>query len=193
MDVAHALFHADSHHLLRHLTAARQDHRRELGLLLGTTLIRAAGQDWFEQGDIWTQVAAHRDANHPPTEPSPTAVAAVARLITASTHTDTSPLRSAPTWPTAFQHAGRDLAELTQQGSLTRGLRAVLTHHVLFAWNRLGIPTQQQHLLATTASKVVFQQELPHASRPGPQPHPTPPDYSARGDHRRDRHDRPGR
>ena len=43
------------------------DHRRELGLLLGTVLMRAAGQDWYEQGDIWTQVAAHRVTGHHPT------------------------------------------------------------------------------------------------------------------------------
>ena len=60
MGVAHALFHADSHHLLRHLAEARQDHRRELGLLLGTAHQRGAGQDWFEQGDMWAQVAVHR-------------------------------------------------------------------------------------------------------------------------------------
>src|SRR6266404_8628167 len=67
MDVAHALFHADSRHLLRHLAQARKDHRRELALLLGSLLMRAAGQDWYEQGDIWARVAAHRAAGcHPP-------------------------------------------------------------------------------------------------------------------------------
>ncbi|MGH4001923.1 MAG: thiopeptide-type bacteriocin biosynthesis protein, partial [Pseudonocardiaceae bacterium] len=91
MGVAHALFHADSHYLLRQLAEARKDHRRELGLLLGSVLMRAAGQDWFEQGDIWAQVAAHRVANHHPPEPSRTAVAAVHRLITASADTHTSP------------------------------------------------------------------------------------------------------
>ncbi|MGH3776472.1 MAG: thiopeptide-type bacteriocin biosynthesis protein [Pseudonocardiaceae bacterium] len=159
MDVAHALFHAHSRHLLRHLAQARKDHRRELGLLLGTQLMRAAGQDWYEQGDIWATVAAHRVAEHHPTEPSPTAVAAVRQLITAAADTDHSPLRSAPAWPAAFRHAGRALADLAARGSLTRGLRAVLTHHVLFAWNRLGMSAQQQHLLAAAASKVVFQQE----------------------------------
>lgn len=118
MGVAHALFHADSHHLLRHLAEARQDHRRELGLLLGTALMRGAGQDWFEQGDMWAQVAAHRVANHHPPEPSRAAVAAVHRLITASADTDTSPLRSALAWPAAFQYVGCDLADLAQQGAL---------------------------------------------------------------------------
>jgi protein-L-isoaspartate(D-aspartate) O-methyltransferase len=41
----------------------------------------------------------------------------------------------------------------------------VLTHHLLFAFNRLGISAEQQHLLATAASQVVFHQE--HASTTG--------------------------
>ncbi|MGH3808096.1 MAG: methyltransferase, FxLD system [Pseudonocardiaceae bacterium] len=158
MGVAHALFHADSRHLLAHLAQRRQDHRRELGLLLGTRLMRAAGQDWYEQGDIWARVAAHRADEHSP-KPSPTMVAAVQRLVTATADTDDSPLGSAPAWPAAFEHAGRVLAEENQQGNLTRGLRAVLTHHLLFAFNRLGICAEHQHLLATAASQVVFQQE----------------------------------
>ncbi|MGQ0717294.1 MAG: zinc finger domain-containing protein [Pseudonocardiales bacterium] len=52
-------------------------------------------------------------------------------------------------WPRTASRATRSLV-----------LRAVLTHHVLFAWNRLGISAQQQHLLAVAASKAVFHQEL---------------------------------
>jgi len=161
MDVAHALFHADSRYLLRHLAQARKDHRREAGLLLGSVLMRAAGQDWYEQGDIWAQVAAHRPGACQPPEPAP--AAAVHRLITATSGAEDSPLRSAPAWPAAFHRAGQDLADLAQQGSLTRGLRAVLTHHILFAWNRLGISAQQQHRLAGIAGQVVFEQEPAHA------------------------------
>ncbi len=164
MAVAHALFHADSRHLLHHLAHGSQDHRRELGLLLGTRLMRAAGQDWYEQGDIWARVAAHRAGGHSP-EPSPTTVAAVQRLVTAAADTDDSPLRAAPAWPAAFEHAGRVLADLNHHGNLTRGLRAVLAHHVLFAFNRLGISAGHQHLLATAASQVIFQQQ--HASTIG--------------------------
>ncbi|MGH3842755.1 MAG: thiopeptide-type bacteriocin biosynthesis protein, partial [Pseudonocardiaceae bacterium] len=160
MGVAHALFHADSRLLLRHLARSRKDHRRELGLLLGTRLMRAARQDWYEQGDIWSNVAAHRVADHHQPDPSPIAVTAAHQLLIAAADTDDSPLRSAPAWPAAFRYAGRELADLAGQGSLTRGLRAVLTHHVLFAWNRLGISAQQQHLLAAAASKAVFQREL---------------------------------
>lgn len=159
MAVAHALFHADSHHILHYLTLAqaRIDHRRELGMRLGTRLMRAAGQDWYEQGDIWARLAAHRTADH---EPSPATLADVQRLVAAAGDTGDSPLASAPDWLAAFEHAGRALADLAQQGDLTRGLRAVLTHHLLFALNRLGVSAQHQHVLATAASRVVFQQEI---------------------------------
>jgi protein-L-isoaspartate(D-aspartate) O-methyltransferase len=164
MDLAHDLFHADSRHLLVHLREHRLDHRRELGLLLCSLLMRSAGQDWYEQGDIWARVAAHRATSHTP-RPQPGAAAAVLRLISARAGSAHSPLRAAPAWPAAFCQAGRDLAELAQHGTLTRGLRAVLAHHVLFAWNRAGIPAPQQAVLAATASAVVFQQE-PAASPP---------------------------
>ncbi|MGH4021406.1 MAG: thiopeptide-type bacteriocin biosynthesis protein [Pseudonocardiaceae bacterium] len=143
MTIAHELFSADSRHLLAHLARTRTDHRRELGLLLGTRLLRAAGQDWYEQGDIWEQVAAHRNPTHQigeqPRRPSPTTVAAVRQLLTAADDTDDSPLRTASAWPQAFQDAGQAIAELAQQTTLTRGLRAVLAHHLLFSLNRLGM------------------------------------------------------
>ncbi|WP_239405483.1 thiopeptide-type bacteriocin biosynthesis protein [Frankia sp. Cj3] len=171
MDLAHDLFHADSRHLLDHLHQARPDHqphpdhRRELGLLLCGALMRAAGQDWYEQGDIWAQVAAHRTTGHPPAV-RPGTRTAVRRLITANPAPgEHSPTR--PTWLAAFQRTGRDLADLAQQGILSRGLRAVLAHHVLFAWNRAGIPGPQQALLAATASDAVFHHE---PVRTGPVP-----------------------
>lgn len=157
--LAHDLFHVDSRHILHHLALAQPgtDHRREVGLLLGTRLIRAAGQDWYEQGDIWAQLAAHRTTNH---EPSPATLAAVQRLLAAAGATGDSPLASAPDWPAAFEHTGQTLADMAQQGTLTRGLRAILTHHLLFAFNRLGIAAQHQHVLATAASQVILQQEI---------------------------------
>ncbi|MGH3991220.1 MAG: thiopeptide-type bacteriocin biosynthesis protein, partial [Pseudonocardiaceae bacterium] len=67
MDLAHHLFHSDSRHLLAYLasfrpttSAGRSDRRRELSILLCSILMRGAGQDWYEQGDIWARVAEHR-------------------------------------------------------------------------------------------------------------------------------------
>jgi thiopeptide-type bacteriocin biosynthesis protein len=68
IDAAHRFFHRDSKDFLAYL--ASQDgvgpsHRRELSLLLCTLTMRAAHQDWYEQGDIWARVAAHkRDELH---------------------------------------------------------------------------------------------------------------------------------
>jgi protein-L-isoaspartate(D-aspartate) O-methyltransferase len=80
----------------------------------------------------------------------------VQRLLAAAGDTGDSPLASAPDWPAAFEHTGQALADLAQHGTLTRGLRAVLA----FAFNRLGIAAQHQHVLATAASQVIFQQEI---------------------------------
>jgi protein-L-isoaspartate(D-aspartate) O-methyltransferase len=156
MDIAHLLFHRDSYHVLHHL-ARHQDHRRELAVLLAGHLLRAAGQDWYEQGDIWTRLAIHRKAQNTP-EPSTRTVAAVQRLLTAAADADNSPLRAELAWPTAFDRAGHALADLHQHGALTRGLRAVLTQHLLFAFNRLGVSAEHQYLLATAACQVIFHQ-----------------------------------
>lgn len=165
MDVAHALFHADSYHVLHHLATANHEHRSELGLLLGSRLMRAAGQDCYEQGDVWARLGAHR-ADQDSAVPSSRMVAAVQRLITAIGDADDSPLRSTPAWPASFEHAGRALARLSRRGDLTRGLRAVLAHHLLFAFNRLGIPSEHQYLLAAAACQVVFHHD--HTATIGP-------------------------
>ncbi|GAA4612831.1 methyltransferase, FxLD system [Actinoallomurus liliacearum] len=174
MAIAHELFHADSRYILDYLRHARVDHRRELGLILGATLMRAADLDWYEQGDVWAQVAAHRTTDHP--VPSETAARNVQQLITAAGHSADSPLTAVPAWPDAFAHAGRRLAELTAQGRLTRGLRSVLAHHLLFAWNRLGLPGEAQGTLAGTAAHVVFHRDL---EPPGPQISPIAADLPA--------------
>lgn len=44
-------------------------------------------------------------------------------------------------WATAFERAGTTLAYLAAHGSLTRGLGAVIPHHVIFHANRSGLPT----------------------------------------------------
>jgi protein-L-isoaspartate(D-aspartate) O-methyltransferase len=158
MDIAHALFHTDSHHVLTHLadTPNGNDHRREIGTRLATRMMTAAGQDLYEQGDVWAAVAEHRTRNATPVLPSPGTLAAVQTLISAQEDTADSPLTRAPAWPSAHEQAGRALAALAHSGRLARGLRAVLTDHLLFTFNRLGIPAADQATLATAASKAVF-------------------------------------
>ncbi|MFF0572594.1 thiopeptide-type bacteriocin biosynthesis protein [Streptosporangium saharense] len=157
MHAAHALFHADSHHILNS-THDRSD-RRELTILLCTAMMRAARLDWFEQGDIWACIAALR----PPADlPTPTRWAcfktATRRLLTA----DTRPLRASGSLTyaadrfTAFEQTGITLEELNRDGALTRGLRAVIAHHIVFAWNRLGLPTPTQAAIAQAAKEVIL-------------------------------------
>ncbi len=156
MDLAHDLFHADSRHLLDHLAHADRDHRRELAVILATRLLRAAGLDRSEQGDCWTQLSTHRTPGVGAVEPPPATAAAVHRLITATADTACSPLHTAPAWVDAFEHAGRRLAVLAAHGVLTRGLRGVLTQHLLFLFNRHGISAHDQYVLAAAASRTVF-------------------------------------
>jgi thiopeptide-type bacteriocin biosynthesis protein len=54
-------------------------------------------------------------------------------------------------WHDAFSDAGLRLGESARHGELDRGLRAVLTHVVIFHWNRLGLPASTQGILATAA------------------------------------------
>jgi hypothetical protein len=49
----------NSRAILAHLAAGRDD-RREQSLLLCTAMMRAAGLDLYEQGDVWAWVAEHR-------------------------------------------------------------------------------------------------------------------------------------
>jgi thiopeptide-type bacteriocin biosynthesis protein len=164
MDLAHRLFYYDSRHVLAHLAtlASHADLRRELSILLCCTLMRAAGQDWYEQGDIWARVAK--------TRPNPPGASGTGRqlesrlhrLLTADTGPGTpltstdGPLASFTAWAEVFTDAGRDLQRLAHEGNLGRGLRAVLAHHVLFHWNRLGLPYPTQALLAQATANVIL-------------------------------------
>lgn len=68
MDIAHTLFHQDSQHLLARAAQTEPSPalgRRETTVLLYSSMLRAAGLDWFEQGDVWAKVTTLRPASHP--------------------------------------------------------------------------------------------------------------------------------
>lgn len=161
MEVAHTLFHLDSLHLMARAAPQTPPEpalgQRETAVLLFSTLLRAAGLDWFEQGDVWAKVIGLRPAAHAHNlapERTGTLSWAVRRLMTAVP-------RSVPgllpgPWQAAFETAGQNLASLARSGQLERGLRAVLAHHFIFHANRAGLPSSDQVTLAALAVDTVF-------------------------------------
>ncbi|MFD6888806.1 transposase [Streptomyces sp. NPDC059957] len=59
-------------------------------------------------------------------------------------------------WLAAFEAAGQGIAHAAQSGNLQRGPRRVLTHHVIFHWNRHGLPAHTQAVLAHAARAVIL-------------------------------------
>jgi thiopeptide-type bacteriocin biosynthesis protein len=170
MDIAHTLFHADSLGILDYLrrwdpTAAGKHiiGRRELSVLLCTAMLRAAGQEWHEQGDVWHRVTQMRPL---PSEIStyrlPNLSASLHRLMTvdigpASTLFGTDgPLAFGAQWAEAFHTAGQGLGNAARDGTLRRGVRDILAHHVIFHWNRAGLPSRTQSILARAARDSVM-------------------------------------
>jgi thiopeptide-type bacteriocin biosynthesis protein len=162
---AHGLFHRDSRNILDYLgreIGDPDDKRRELSVLLCSSLLRSAGLEPFERGDVWARVADVRpSATGSPSKPLPSIAGALKRLM----KVDTSPtstlvnggsLEFAREWIGAFERAGTTLGDLARSGALTRGLRAVLAHHVIFHWNRVGLHSGVQGRLAATARDLVF-------------------------------------
>jgi thiopeptide-type bacteriocin biosynthesis protein len=152
MRLAHTLFHRDSRHLLSFLRNDPAD-RREHSLVLCTALMRAAGLEWGEQGDVWVRIAEQR-AGLPrqPNGPDPQTWASftsdVRHLLLCTPRADAI----SHDWLAAFTNTGTALRTLREQGTLTRGIRAVITLHVIFHWNRIGIPAATQVTLAHAAT-----------------------------------------
>ena len=159
MVIAHDVFCADSPAALAETGAPGG---KERAVLLIAAMTRAAVLDPFETGDVWAKLAAlrpHVDA--PPPERRADAVAAIRRLLTA----DAAQRHDAePGWAdrvTAFEEAGRQLAHLAAGGQLTRGLRSVLAHHLIFAFNRAGVPARAQAAAAWLAVRAAFGEDYP--------------------------------
>ncbi|WP_030169923.1 thiopeptide-type bacteriocin biosynthesis protein [Spirillospora albida] len=154
MDTAHELFHADSRNLLAFLNGAPTD-RRERSLILCTALMRAAGLELEEQGDVWARIAEQRSVlrREPPDPAMWTSFTDDVRhlLLGAARPEDIG-----NDWLTAFEGAGGQLKSLRDGGHLTRGIRSVTALHVIFHWNRIGIPGTAQAALAKAAKEAVF-------------------------------------
>ncbi|GAB3943618.1 hypothetical protein GCM10029976_066500 [Kribbella albertanoniae] len=164
MRIAHNLFYADSHAILNYLTTTTSttEHpvgRRELSTVLCSALMRGAGQDWFEQGDIWSQIAELRPVpSGTSLERLPELTANLRHLMTIDTRptsaliTGSTPLAFASAWIEAFSRAGAALAATP----LTRGVRETIAHHIIFHWNRIGLSATTQSILTRAAKAAVF-------------------------------------
>lgn len=164
MDIAHTLFHHDSRHCLARKTAPATLGPRETTVLLFSAMLRAAGLDWFEQGDVWAKIAVLRPGHHAVRLDSPCTgrlSQALRRLMTTDTHQISALVPQS--WSAAFDTAGRRLAGLARRGHLERGLRAVLAHHFLFHANRAGLSGLDQATLAALAVNAVFHTDPPSA------------------------------
>lgn len=172
MKTSHDLFHRDSREILNYLCSdrvrqsagERVDQRRELSLLLCVILMRGAAQDWYEQGDIWARVGEHRSLSPDmPLDRLRRMEVKLRRLMTVDTKSllmKGRPLAFISDWAAAFDSAGSELGRLASDGVLRRGLRDVLAHHVIFAWNRIGMSYTAQSTLANAAKAVVFGPDL---------------------------------
>lgn len=110
MGAAHELFHRDSRHLLTYEPSPGHLGRRETAVLLASAMMRGAGLDWFEQGDVWAKVAALRPVISPlPPERVAELALAVRKLMAADAHglcRPDGPLHAHGAWVTAFERAG---------------------------------------------------------------------------------------
>ncbi|MEU8238517.1 thiopeptide-type bacteriocin biosynthesis protein [Actinoplanes missouriensis] len=163
MRTVHDLFYADSRGVVAYTRQGTPElGRRELSLLLLRAMHQQAGLDWFESGDVFAQVGEMRpipdDADTARTEMLATRMKPLLhRAVCLDTVASSDIGRGAyiEPWLSGFNDAGRKLGEAATNGSLDRGLRAVLAQVVIFHWNRLGLSAPAQSILAH-AAKTAF-------------------------------------
>lgn len=163
MDAIHELFADDSIATLVAMPTIQGVGQRELSILLITTMARAAGLEWYEQGDLWSRVAAERPL---PDSEAHALLAPMSESLLPLLRADTSPgsallapgnpLYPAARWVGAFRTAGQALGTAARDGTAQRGLREVLSYVVIFHWNRLGLTSASQAALAVAARNAVL-------------------------------------
>ena len=164
MAIAHELFSADSHAIMTLLSGTKTGlGRRELSLLLCHVMMRAAGLEWYEKGDVWHQVARERPL---PADAPADRLTSMADNLKTLMLADTGPggallgphgsAAAAAGWAEAFRRAGDYLGAQSRAGLLERGLRQILSYHIIFHWNRLGLPYRTQSILAWAARTAIL-------------------------------------
>jgi len=165
MRIAHALFHADSVGVLDYLRGPAAEasvplDAKATSLIITSLFLRAADQEWSEQGDVWARVEAKRPL---PDDVPPGRVTAmsgtVRKLLTADTTTALTggnPLAPLAEWADAIERSGQALGNAGREGRLGLGTRGILARHILFHWNRMGFTTRQQAIWSRAAREAVL-------------------------------------
>ncbi|MEU4486612.1 methyltransferase, FxLD system [Streptomyces purpurascens] len=154
MEVAHDVFCADSPAALAQTGTSGA---RERSVMLLSAMIRGAGLDPFETGDVYARWAALRPPVTPPQGPAlDRAVSAMRRLMNADAALRPDAEAGWVERVAAFEDAGRRLRRLAADGRLIRGIRAVIAHHAIFAFNRAGVPADAQAATAWLGRHVAF-------------------------------------
>ncbi|MFF2211018.1 methyltransferase, FxLD system [Streptomyces antibioticus] len=154
MAVAHEVFCADSPAALAETGTPGT---RERSVMLLSALIRAAGLDPFEVGDVYARWAALRPTVNPPQGPAlEKTVSAMRRLMNADAALRPDAEAGWVERVAAFEDAGRRLRRLAADGRLIRGIRGVIAHHAIFAFNRAGVSVDAQAATAWLGRHVAF-------------------------------------
>ncbi|NJP65345.1 bacteriocin biosynthesis protein [Streptomyces sp. ventii] len=162
--LAHKLFHADSVGVLGYLGIAADRRERTLdakttSLFAMTLLMRAAGLEFGEQGDVWGRVEERRPlpGNVSPEQAS-SMVEPMRHLLLSDARPllDAGALASVRSWIERLEHSGRALATAAGSGKIGLGKRGVLARHVLFHWNRMGFDLRQQSIWSRAAREAVL-------------------------------------
>ena len=154
MEVAHDVFCADSPAALAETGTPGA---RERSVLLLSAMIREAGLDPFEAGDVYAQWAALRPPVTPPLGLAlEQAVSAIRRLMNADAALRPDAEAGWAERVAAFEDAGRRLRRLAADDRLIRGIRGVIAHHAIFAFNRAGVPANAQAATAWLGRHAAF-------------------------------------
>lgn len=164
MTLAHGVFHTDSVGILDYLRLDTDNSdglldAKAISLLAMTLMMRAAGLEFGEQGDVWGRVEERRplaDGVSPDqvsrmVDPMQRLLLIDARPLLAE-----GPLRPVRGWIEGLESCGRALKSAAAEGSLSLGPRAILTRHVFFHWNRMGFTTRQQSIWSRAAREAIL-------------------------------------
>ncbi|MEV5413393.1 methyltransferase, FxLD system [Thermopolyspora sp. NPDC052614] len=163
MDLAHDVFCADSRAAL---AETGWPGARERCVLLISAMHRAAGLDPFEIGDVWAKLGYLRPSVTPPAGASyEQAVAAMRRLMNADAARRPDAEHGWVERVAAFEEGGDRLRRLAADGRLTRGLRGILAHHAIFAFNRAGVSAEEQAAIAWLGRRVAFGEAIDVSTR----------------------------